>query len=64
MVAAGTFSAKNTKKVGQPNAESTALGRMFKGDGGEVVERLEGWTRVQSGNVNVSADRFHKNLPV
>ena len=25
---------------------------MFKGDGGEVVERLEGWTRVQSGNVN------------
>ena len=36
----------------EPNAESTALGRMFKGDGGEVVERLEGWTRVQSGNVN------------
>ena len=36
----------------EPSAEAAALGRMFKGDGGEVVERLEGWTRVQSGNVD------------
>lgn len=36
----------------EPNAESTALGRMFKGDGGNVVERLDGWTRVQSGNLD------------
>ncbi len=35
----------------EPDAESVALGRMFKGDGGDVVERLDGWTRVRSGNV-------------
>lgn len=35
----------------EPDAESTALGRMFKGDGGSVVERLDGWTKVQSGNL-------------
>lgn len=35
----------------EPDAESKALGRMFKGDGGNVVERLDGWTLVQSGNV-------------
>ncbi|MCI8374992.1 MAG: SH3 domain-containing protein [Lachnospiraceae bacterium] len=36
----------------EPDSESKALGRMFKGDGGIAVERLEGWTRVQSGNVD------------
>ena len=36
----------------EPNSESAALGRMFKGDGGDVVERLDGWTRIQSGNLN------------
>lgn len=35
----------------EPDAESKALGRMFKGDGGSVIERLDGWTLVQSGNV-------------
>ena len=35
----------------EPDSESTALGRMFKGDGGNVVERLEGWTKIQSGNL-------------
>lgn len=35
----------------EPDSESTALGRMFKGDGGIAVERLEGWTKVQSGNL-------------
>ena len=36
----------------EPDSESKALGRMFKGDGGIAVERLEGWTRVQSVNVD------------
>ena len=35
----------------EPNAESEALGRMFQGDGGNVVELLDGWTKVQSGNL-------------
>lgn len=35
----------------EPDAEAEAVGRMFKGDGGDVLERLDGWTRIQSGNV-------------
>ncbi len=35
----------------EPNKESEAMGRMLKGDGGNVVELLEGWTKIQSGNV-------------
>ena len=36
----------------EPNADSKAVGRMFKGDGGEVLEHTEdGWTLVKSGNV-------------
>lgn len=35
----------------EPSAEAEALGRLHKGDGGEVVEELEGWTKIRSGNV-------------
>lgn len=35
----------------EPSAEAEAVGRMFKGDGGEILEELEGWTRVRSGEV-------------
>jgi len=35
----------------EPSAEAQALGRMFKGNGGYIVEQLDGWTKVQSGNV-------------
>ena len=35
----------------EANADSEAVGRMFKGDGGYIVERLDGWTKIQSGNV-------------
>lgn len=35
----------------EPNKEAEALGRMLKGNGGTVVERLDGWTKVKSGNV-------------
>lgn len=35
----------------EPNAEAEAVGRMFKGDGGEILEELEGWTKISSGNV-------------
>lgn len=34
----------------EPSTESAALGRMFKGNGGHIVERLEDWTKVRSGN--------------
>ncbi len=35
----------------EANAEATIVGRLFKGDGGYITERLDGWTRVRSGNV-------------
>lgn len=35
----------------EPNPEAKALGRMFKGDGGDVLERTEGWTKISSGNL-------------
>lgn len=35
----------------EPRAEAEAVGRMFKGNGGELLEELEGWTKVRSGNV-------------
>ena len=36
----------------EPSADSTAVGRMFKGDGGEVLARTDtGWTLIHSGNV-------------
>ena len=35
----------------EPNSESEAIGRMFKGDGGDIVEQTEGWTKISSGNV-------------
>jgi len=35
----------------EPNAEAEAMGRMFKGDGGHILECLDGWTKVKSGNV-------------
>ena len=35
----------------EPSSEAEAVGRMFKGDGGEIVEEAEGWTKISSGNV-------------
>lgn len=35
----------------EANAEAKIIGRLFKGDGGYVTERLDGWTRIRSGNV-------------
>ena len=35
----------------EANAEATVVGRLFKGDGGYVLEREEGWTKIRSGNV-------------
>ncbi|MCI8995726.1 MAG: SH3 domain-containing protein [Lachnospiraceae bacterium] len=35
----------------EANAESKVVGRLFKGDGGYILERAEGWTRIKSGNV-------------
>lgn len=35
----------------EANAEAKVVGRLFKGDGGYITERLDGWTRVRSGNV-------------
>lgn len=31
--------------------ESAVVGKMFKGDAGEIVEQEDGWTMIQSGNV-------------
>lgn len=35
----------------EANADAKVVGRLFKGDGGYITERLDGWTRVRSGNV-------------
>jgi len=35
----------------EPDKESEALGRMLKGNGGVILERLDGWTKVKSGKV-------------
>ena len=35
----------------EPSSEAEAVGRMFKGDGGDIVEQTEGWTKISSGNV-------------
>ena len=46
----------------EPSADSTAVGRMFKGDGGEVLARTDtGWTLIHSGNVEgyVSDEYLH-----
>lgn len=33
------------------STESAVVGKMFKGDAGEIVEQEDGWTKIQSGNV-------------
>ena len=35
----------------EASTESKILGRLYKGDGGYILERAEGWTKVQSGNL-------------
>ncbi len=40
----------------EPNADSKALGRMFKGDGGDIIEQVDGWTKIHSGNVEGYVD--------
>ena len=35
----------------EAGAESKILGRLFKGDGGYILERAEGWTKIRSGNL-------------
>lgn len=35
----------------EANADASAVGRMYKGDGGTILESLEGWTKISSGNV-------------
>ena len=35
----------------EPSSEAEAVGQMFKGDGGDIVEQTEGWTKISSGNV-------------
>lgn len=35
----------------EANAEATIEGRLYKGDGGYILERAEGWTKIQSGEL-------------
>ena len=35
----------------EPNSEAEVIGRLFAGDGGEILEELDGWTKISSGNV-------------
>ena len=36
----------------EPSSDSKAVGRLFKSDGGEILEETEdGWTKIRSGNV-------------
>ena len=36
----------------EASSDSAAVGKMFKGDAGEILEQQEGWTRIQSGDVD------------
>ena len=36
----------------EASTDSAAVGKMFKGDAGEILEQQEGWTRIQSGDVD------------
>lgn len=43
---------KNTLNVREePDAESAKVGYMYADCGGEILERREGWTKIQSGNL-------------
>lgn len=35
----------------EANAEATVVGKMFRGDAGEILEKAEGWTKIESGKV-------------
>ncbi len=35
----------------EANTESEVVGKLFKGDAGEIVEQQDGWTKITSGNV-------------
>lgn len=35
----------------EANTEAAVVGKLFKGDAGDIVEQAEGWTLIQSGNV-------------
>ena len=35
----------------EANTDSTVVGKMFRGDAGEILEQADGWTEIQSGDV-------------
>lgn len=35
----------------EASTDSTVVGKMFRGDAGEILEQADGWTKVQSGDV-------------
>lgn len=35
----------------EPGTDAAVIGKMFKGDAGEIVKQTEGWTMIRSGNV-------------
>jgi len=35
----------------EANTDAAVVGKMFKGDAGDIVEQADGWTQIQSGNV-------------
>ena len=35
----------------EANADSAVVGKMFRGDAGEILEQADGWTEIQSGDV-------------
>lgn len=35
----------------EPNAESAKVGKLYKDCGGTILERADGWTKLQSGNI-------------
>lgn len=35
----------------EANTDSAVVGKMFRGDAGEILEQTDGWTEIQSGDV-------------
>lgn len=49
LVMANVTSALNVRM--EPNSDSEKVGRLYKDCGGTILERKDGWTKIQSGNV-------------
>lgn len=57
LVMANVKNALNVRS--EPNEDADKVGKLYKDCGGTIIERIDGWTRLQSGNlIGWSSDEF------